>query len=529
MNVTIQFTKKIRSIFLLMILFFVLVGPSQSLAFGQHNFSDPDSLQLILLPDGTIDCKAYENYLGYEPAEVAAACPSELPEVQNHSTRSSTDLGYAQDIGYISDNFVSFTLSNFSGQTVIGTNTSSFYGMDFDPAAEVLWALNDSSDELGTINLTNGSFSSVVACPPGGGAENWTGLTIDPVSGTFYGSTATDLYSINPNTGTATLIGSFGTSLMIDIAMNTNREMYGHDIGTDSIYSINISTGAATLVGETGYNANYAQGMDFDNEDGTLYIFLYLGSGSNIYGTVDLGTGAVTPLTTNSPEGEFEGATKTLSPFNKKVYFPLIIGKPHIMPDPPTLDPINNDGYGSFTVSWSASEGASTYVLEEAQDQNFGSPTIVYSGEETSVQLNKDLGTYYYRVKATNPQFTSGWSNVVSAVVTIESPYDGEWTGPISSGNSITMNVVNNGSEIDTLELYVDWNGACGVSGTIYYFYDISISNGHFYKSQGAGQTNVSGDFNSSTTASGDYFAYLDTGTCTASRSGTWTANYVAP
>jgi len=100
-------------------------------------------------------------------------------------------------------------------------------------------------------------------------------------------------------------------------------------------------------------------------------------------------------------------------------------------------------------------------------------------------------------------------------------------SAPPPGGNSIKMDVINNGTEIDTLELYVNWGGACGVAGVKYYFYDISISGGHFYKSQGAGETNVSGDFTSSTTASGDFFAYLDTGSCTASRSGTWTANYV--
>jgi hypothetical protein len=84
--------------------------------------------------------------------------------------------------------------------------------------------------------------------------------------------------------------------------------MYGHDIATDSIYRIDTSTGAATLIGATGYNASYAQGMDFDNNDGTLYIFLYEGGGANRYGTVDLNTGAVTPLATSSPQGEFEGA-----------------------------------------------------------------------------------------------------------------------------------------------------------------------------------------------------------------------------
>ncbi len=51
--------------------------------------------------------------------------------------------------------------------------------------------------------------------------------------------------------------------------------------------------------------------MDFDSADGTLYIWLYQGAGANIYGTVNLDTGAVTPLAISAPLGEFEGATQT--------------------------------------------------------------------------------------------------------------------------------------------------------------------------------------------------------------------------
>jgi uncharacterized repeat protein (TIGR01451 family) len=95
---------------------------------------------------------------------------------------------------------------------------------------------------------------------------------------------------------------------MIDIAIGPDGEMYGHDIGTDSIYHIDKATANSTLIGPTGYAANYAQGMDFDNDDGTLYIFLYQGTGANVYGTVNLTTGAVTPLAISNPQGEFEGA-----------------------------------------------------------------------------------------------------------------------------------------------------------------------------------------------------------------------------
>ncbi|CAG0936882.1 hypothetical protein TFLX_05778 [Thermoflexales bacterium] len=259
------------------------------------------------------DCAAYENYAGREPIGYTQFCATKAPAPSNNSSQAPyapTDIGYAQDIGYISDNFVQFTLNNFSGQTVMGTSTNAYYGMDFDPSATTLYALNDTTDQLGTINLATGAFASLVSCPAPGG-ESWTGLSIDP-DGVFYASTTTALYTINPGTGATTLIGAFGggTSLMIDIAVSPSGEMYGHDIATDSIYRINKATGAATLIGATGYNGNYAQGMDFDNDDGTLYIFLYQGSGANVFGVVNLTTGAVTPLAVSSPQGEFEGAIK---------------------------------------------------------------------------------------------------------------------------------------------------------------------------------------------------------------------------
>lgn len=267
-----------------------------------------DQEKIIRLPDGSVDCAAYKDSIYAEPAEVGAACGDGLSDpVKVGSPTAPTDIGYAQDIGYVSDNFVSFTLNDFSGQAVVGTSTNAYYGMDFDPEAEVLYAINDATGQLGTIDLATGAFTGLVPCPAP--VDIWTGLTISS-DGTFYASDATDLYVIDPATGNYTLIGPFGVSLMIDIAINSEGVMYGHDIETDSIYQIDLTTGTATLIGLTGYSANYAQGMDFDFEDGTLYIFLYQGSGANVYGTVNLTTGAVTPLSVSNPQGEFEGAVK---------------------------------------------------------------------------------------------------------------------------------------------------------------------------------------------------------------------------
>lgn len=302
-----------------------------------------------------IDCDNLETSALAEPAQLRETCnfPKDPnPWVSQDLSRAPTDTGYAQDIGYISDNFVTFTLNDFPNQTVVGTTTNAYYGMDFDAAATTLWALNDTTGELGTIDPATGAFTSVVACP-GPGGDMWTGLTIHPATDAFYGSNATDLYTIDPATGVSTLVGAFGQpgGLMIDIAMNSSGEMYAHDIADDAIYSIDPATGVATLVGSTGFDANFAQGMDFDAADGTLYIFLYIGGGANVYGTVDLATGAVTALATDNPQGEFEGAIQVPG----GDFEPLVCNGPAVGFDagiPPDWTVINN--VGGNPVEWAS-------------------------------------------------------------------------------------------------------------------------------------------------------------------------------
>jgi hypothetical protein len=514
---------------LIILLSQVLTGAASATPGGQED--SPGQPEILRLPNGSVDCSVYQDYAGFEPAAVADACNSSPVQVQaSSSPLAPADIGYAQEISYISGNFVSFALNNFTGQTVIGTNTNVYYGMDFDPAAEVLFALNDTTDQLGTINLTTGAFTSLVSCPPGGGAANWTGLSINPATGVFYGSTATNLYTINSTTGASTLIGPFGTTLMIDIAINMAGEMYGHDIGSDSIYSINVTTGAATLIGPTGYAANYAQGMDFDNDDGTLYIFLFLGTGMNHFGTVNLTTGAVTSLASDAPAGEFEGAIQIPGEVLLKTYLPLVL-TPYITPVAPVLNAISNaDGNGSFTVSWGSVAGATTYTLQEDDNAGFSSPTTAYSGSGTSRAISgKDVGTYYYRVNASNAYATSGWSNTQSVAVTVSPPacpQSGAWSGTTSQGRSISFTVENTPQcQIAANSLSISIRDSCYANTTTVFAQSYAITGNHF--SAGSTIVQVIGDFSSLTTADGTFsFNMLNPWPpptyCTAS--GTWTA-----
>ncbi|MEZ4645933.1 MAG: FixG Ig-like domain-containing protein [Chloroflexota bacterium] len=273
----------------------------------------------IEIDSPNFDCAAYRNYPGAEPEGYAENClrfPGGEP-LAAAGFRAPTDMGFAHDIRN-TDNLVQFTLNDFPNQTVLSQNTGAIYAYDFDPTLTTLYAIDNTTQELGTMDMATGVFTAIGASVPPTD-HNWTGLAIHPVDGTMYASSGgggvSTLHTIDPATGAVTTIGDMpGLALAIDIAINAQGELYTHDISADAIYQVDPATAAVTLVGPTGFNASFAQGMDFDNNDGTLYVFLYIGSGANVYGTVDLTNGAVTPLATDNPLGEFEGATMTLPP-----------------------------------------------------------------------------------------------------------------------------------------------------------------------------------------------------------------------
>jgi hypothetical protein len=76
------------------------------------------------------------------------------------------------------------------------------------------------------------------------------------------------------------------------------------------------------------------------------------------------------------------------------------------IPFAPILNAIDNaDQDGSYTVSWQPANLATTYSLEEDDNDAFSSPTVVYSGAATSWAVpapGKVAGTYYYRVRGHN-------------------------------------------------------------------------------------------------------------------------------
>jgi len=83
-----------------------------------------------------------------------------------------------------------------------------------------------------------------------------------------------------------------------------------------------------------------------------------------------------------------------------------------VPPAPPaSLTGPSQSATGTYTVTWTASDGATSYDLEEDTDSLFSNPAQVYTGAGLSfVVSGKQSGTFYYRVRATGVAGTGGWT-----------------------------------------------------------------------------------------------------------------------
>jgi hypothetical protein len=107
-----------------------------------------------------------------------------------------------------------------------------------------------------------------------------------------------------------------------------------------------------------------------------------------------------------------------------QLFFPIVPNHWPPLPYAPILNPIQNaDLDGNYTVTWSAADLASTYSLEEDDNPNFTSPTVVFSGAALSwPAANKSPDTYYYRVRGHNSYGFGPYSNVQSVTVVPPTP-----------------------------------------------------------------------------------------------------------
>jgi hypothetical protein len=150
--------------------------------------------------------------------------------------------------------------------------------------ADVFYAASGSNGVAGnlyTLDPTTGIATLVgPLVDSSGAAYGLTGLAFQPGTNVLYGSTANasptnsgDLVTVNPATGLVTDIGAFGVGFtMADITFTPDGTLFGwHSAGNHSLYTINLTTGAATLVATSNINTRFGGGGLASSSSGVIF------------------------------------------------------------------------------------------------------------------------------------------------------------------------------------------------------------------------------------------------------------------
>ena len=288
-----------------------------------------------------LDCPALADSPGVMPGAYTWQCLG-LPSVKRQTpwlspvTSGDVDnLAYSIQLsamsGFSEQGFYRFALDGFASPEAINVEPgfANMYGLDFNPAGTRLYGvqhlLGGSPHRIVTVDTqtgdatTLGFIGSLLALAP---RDQITGLSIDPRSGDAYITsvnlltnnpqlTEARLWRLNLHSTTPTLVGRLLPdelrTIFIDLAIDCQGRLFAHNISDDSLYRINPGDASAERVGGHGFDANFAQGMDFDNQDGQLYAALHTADGNSTLGRFDLETGAFEAIGPG-PLGQWEVA-----------------------------------------------------------------------------------------------------------------------------------------------------------------------------------------------------------------------------
>ena len=100
------------------------------------------------------------------------------------------------------------------------------------------------------------------------------GLAYDAIRGIMYGASDDELFEVNLDNGSLSLVGSFdipGESMIIGLACDFYR-LYGIGLDSDSLYDIDKETGKATFIGALGIDLTNQSDLEYDFDNYILYL-----------------------------------------------------------------------------------------------------------------------------------------------------------------------------------------------------------------------------------------------------------------
>jgi hypothetical protein len=188
---------------------------------------------------------------------------------------------YAVEFNQSTNRFGTIDLLNGNFTRISSIGKALINDIAYCPTNGTLYGISNSS-VLVTFNKTSGAITKVANLSVSGIQS----LAFRPSNGTLFGATQTGLYRINPVTGMATPVGSYGsprklgsTGQNIRFAQDGNLYVSNTSTNTD-IYRINTATGAATWMGEA---VGYPYLMLMNASSNMYGVFINLGSSGKAF------------------------------------------------------------------------------------------------------------------------------------------------------------------------------------------------------------------------------------------------------
>ena len=158
-------------------------------------------------------------------------------------------------------------VGDFIGACDFGTDLNSLYCLS-GSTAPTLFTVDVTTSAIGTVGV--GAT---------GNAQTPASLDFDVSTGVMYALTtdisAGSLYTVDLSNGALTLIGATSSACPIGGGFDNAGQGYYYDICDDSLYSYDKSNGSSAMIGALGFDANFGQGMDFDSDTDTCYLFAF--------------------------------------------------------------------------------------------------------------------------------------------------------------------------------------------------------------------------------------------------------------
>jgi len=170
-------------------------------------------------------------------------------------------------------------------------------GLARDPSSGTIYLTSATTDTLYTLDVGTG-IPTVIG---GYGTTSVVmhGLEWDSTQNTLWGGSGGNLWHINPANGFASLVGLSGLSAFMNLGYVPGADvLYGTNNGTDNLYQVNRNTGTVTLVGPLMGGATNPSALAYDTDNSVLYM---LDANNDSLYTVDPATGAATLVGPHGP------------------------------------------------------------------------------------------------------------------------------------------------------------------------------------------------------------------------------------